>query len=305
MLAHRAAIGLAQQQWQPLIEQSLLAFLLVTGYAAMGFWFDRQQHAIAEQGLPRRTGWFGEARVGLALGWALAVVCVLPMLVVGGIAIVLVLEPSAWAWLAVEAAFFAMVALAEEVAFRGYGFQRLVHALGPFGATVGYVAVYAVVQALVPGSNHASIAVSVAFGVLLSAARLRTNALWMSWGINFGWKASRALIFGLAIAGVNSHSPVVQGNPMGPFWLTGGGFGLDSSWVALIVLIAAMPVVYRLTRELNYQYNAPVVVSGGMPMDLSAAGRAQHEAAQGQPQPASATLVQIQPVSPANPPDQN
>ena len=61
----------------------------------------------------------------------------------------------------------------------------------------------------------------------------------MSWGINFAWKASQALIFGLTVTGVSSHSPVIEGNPMGPFWLTGGGFGLDASWWACIVLLFA------------------------------------------------------------------
>ena len=65
---------------------------------------------------------------------------------------------------------------------------------------------------------------------------------------------------------------------MGPFWMTGGGYGLDGSWLALIVLLAAIPVVYRLTRELDFRYNVPVFVPGGIPVDLDAAARRQHEA---------------------------
>jgi hypothetical protein len=233
----------------------------------------------------------------MAVGWALAVACVLPMLVGGGIAIVLILGPSAWGWLAVDAAFFGLLALAEEVAFRGYGFQRFAEAVGSLGAVLGYAAFYAIVQALVPGSSHSSVAVSIVLSLVLSIAYLRTRALWLSWGINFGWKASRALLFGLAVSGVSSHSPVVQGNPMGPFWLTGGGFGLDGSWVAFVVLLAALPVVYRLTRDLDFRYNAPVIVPGGIPVDLDAAGRRQHETAMGAAEPAAPGLVQILPAA--------
>jgi hypothetical protein len=154
----------------------------------------------------------------------------------------------------------------------------------------------------VPGSNHASIFVSIALGLLLSAAYLRTRALWLSWGLNFGWKASRALLFGLAVSGVNSHSPVVQGNPMGPFWLTGGGFGLDSSWVTFLILIAALPVVFSVTRDMNFLYNAPVIVAGGIPVDLDAAARAQHEAAMGSAEPAAPALIQIGPPATTPPP---
>jgi hypothetical protein len=211
-------------------------------------------------------------------------------------------------------AFFALAALAEEIAFRGYGFQRFAHSVGPIGASLGFAAFYAIVQALLPGANHASIAVSVVFTLLLSMAYLRTRALWLSWGINFGWKASRALVFGLAVSGNNSHSPVVQGDPMGPFWLTGGGFGLDGTWIAFFVILAAMPVVYRLTRDLDYRYNAPVIIPGGIPVDLDAAARAQHEAATREAEPAAPALVQILPVStpprpvpsdPVSPPDSN
>ncbi len=89
---------------------------------------------------------------------------------------------------------------------------------------------------------------------------------------------------------------------MGPFWLTGGGFGLDASWFACLVLLAAFPVVYRVTRDLNFRYNAPVVVPGGIPVDLDAAARQQHEAAMGPAaEPPAPSLVQILPASPRHP----
>ena len=298
-LAHRAAAGLAGEQWSPLVEQALLAFLLLLGYAALGFWLNRQINAISEQGLPLRPGWPREVGMGLATGWGLAVVCVLLLVIDGGIAISISTRASAWGWLAADAAFFALAALAAEIAFRGYGFQRFVHAVGPIGASLGFAAYYAIVQSLVPGSSHASFMVSVALGLVLSAAYLRTRALWLSWGLNFGWKASRALLFGLAVNGVNSHSPVVQGDPMGPFWLTGGGFGLEGSWVTFFILLAALPLVFRITRDLDFRYNAPVIVPAGIPVDLDAAARAQHEAAMGAVEPASSPLVQIGQLGPA------
>jgi hypothetical protein len=102
----------------------------------------------------------------------------------------------------------------------------------------------------------------VALSLVLSTAYLRTRALWLSWGLNFGWKASRALVFGLAVSGVSSHSPVVQGDPMGPFWLTGGGL----AWTAVGLRSRAAGGAaggFPLTRELDFRYNAPVIVPGG------------------------------------------
>jgi len=293
-LAYHGARGLVSDTWAPLVEKAMLAFLLLVGYASMGFWLDRQARPINQQGLPRREGWLREVGMGTAAGWGIALVCVLPMTVIGGIAVSITAQGTAWGWLAADAAFFALAALAEEVAYRGYAFQCFIRALGPTGALLGFAAIYAIVQALTPGSSHASFLVSIAFSILLSTAYLRTRALWVSWGLNFGWKASQALVFGLAVRGVSSNSPVVQGNPMGPFWLTGGAYGLDGSWLAFIVLLAALPVVFRITRDLDFRYNVPVIVPGGIPVDLDAAARAQHEAAMGTATPAAPALVQLE-----------
>lgn len=304
-LAHRGAAGLSNEQWSPLVEQGMLVFLLLLGYAGLGFSLNRQMYPVTAQGLPRRLGWMRELGMGLAVGWAVVVFCAAVLAVGGGIAIRFSANLQAWGWFLVDVAFFAMAALAEEIAFRGYGFQRFSRAVGAAGAVLGFSALYAFLQSLQPGSNRVSMVVAVVFTIVLSMAYVRTRALWMSWGINFGWKAVRALLFGLAITGVNSHSPVVQGDPMGPFWLTGGGFGLDGSWLAFFVLVAAIPIVYRLTRDLDFIHNAPEIVPGGIPVDLDAAARRQHEAAMGAVapvEPAAPSLVQIIPAGQVVPP---
>lgn len=296
--ARHVAVGIQNDIWAPLVEQFLLAVLLVLGYSAFGSLFDRQPRSIAAQGLPLRPGWPREAASGMLLGWGAVVLSVLPMVLIGGIAIVVSTQGSAWGWLIADAAYFALFALAEEVTYRGYGFQRLSAVVGSTGATFGFALFYAITQAVLPGSTNASIAFSVVFTFLLSTAYLRTRALWVSWGLNFAWKASQALIFGLTVSGVSSHSPIIEGNPMGPFWLTGGGFGLNASWVACLVLLIAFPVLYRVTRDLDYRYNAPEFLPAGIPVDLESAGRHQHEAAMATPAaPAPPSLVQILPAS--------
>ena len=140
-------------------------------------------------------------------------------------------------------------------------------------------------------------AVNIALGLLLAMAYLRTRALWLPWGIQFGWVASRALFFGLPINGIGSHSQVIQGDTLAPLGLTGGDFGLDGSWVAFAAMLLAMPFVYRATRDLSFQYNAPVLEPGGIPVDLDAASRRQHEAATRPDAPEVKPLVQILPAA--------
>jgi uncharacterized protein len=304
--ARHIVLGLVSPAWAPLVEQCIFVFLLVLGYAAFGSLFDRQPRSIAAQGFPLREGWRREAAMGIAVGWGAVVACVLPMMLIGGIAVVVSIDHSSWIWLLGDAAFFALLALGEEVAFRGYGFQRFEAVVGSSAAAFGFAVFYAILHALLPGTNNVSITLSVIYSFLLTTAYLRTRALWVSWGINFAWKTSQALIFGLSVSGVTSHSSIIEGNPMGPFWLTGGGFGLDASWFACLILLIAFAFVHRITRDLNFKYNAPVIVSAGIPVDLDAAARRQHEAAMPpSAEPASPVLVQILPASAPPPPAPN
>lgn len=295
--AHRAAFQLVREQWAPLTEQVLLVALLLSIFSAFGRFFDNERHPLAEQGLPFRGGFGGEFGTGIAVGWGAAALCALAMVLIGGIAIVLSTGRSAWIALLGDLLFFAFATLAEEVTFRGYGFQRFLAVVGPVGATIGFAAFYAGLQALLPGSNRVSASVAVAFSILLSVAYLRTRALWLSWGLNFGWKASRALLFGLSVSGISGHSSVIEGDPMGPLWLTGGGYGLDGTWIAFFVLLAAIPIVYRLTRNLDFVHNAPVIVAGGVPVDIDGAAKREHDAYMNSAEPAAPPLVQILPVS--------
>ncbi|WP_420239499.1 type II CAAX prenyl endopeptidase Rce1 family protein [Telmatobacter bradus] len=297
-MAAKGADAWASEAFQPLAEQFLMVVFLLIGFAVLGWRFDSQAHPISGQGLPLRPGWQREAGLGMVTGWGMAVVCMLPLVLLGGVAVSVTAHLANWGWLLVEIAFFALLALAEEIAFRGYAFQRFAASAGNTGAAIAFAIFYAMLQAVLPGASHTAFWVGIVFSLLLSTAYLRTHALWVSWGVNFGWKASRALLFGLAVNGVNSHSPIVQGDPLGSFWLSGGAFGLDASWLAFFVLLLAFPALLALTSELNDLYNPLVIEPGGVAVDLDAIQRAQHEAAS---TPVAPPLVQILPAAPAPP----
>jgi membrane protease YdiL (CAAX protease family) len=296
-MAQHGARGLVSEDWSPLVEQAMLAFLLLLGYAGFGFVLDGQLSPVTQQGLPLRTGWSREAVLGVAIGWAIAVACVLPMVVFGGLALHISSSLASFGWLAADAAFFALATLVVQLVFRGYPFQRAIGAIGELPAVLMLSVLYGILHAWLPGASHASMAVSITLSLLLSMAYLRTRALWLPWGLQFGWIASRALLFGLPINGISSHSPVIQGEPMGSLALAGADFGLDGSWFAFAIILLAMPFVYRATRDLSFHYNAPILEPGGIPVDLDAASRRQHEAATRDAEPAVKPLVQILPAS--------
>jgi membrane protease YdiL (CAAX protease family) len=137
-------------------------------------------------------------------------------------------------------------------------------------------------------------------GWLLALAYLRTRALWVSWGFHFGWNASMGLLFGLPVSGLTIFSPVVSTYTRGPIWLTGGGYGPEGSAIAIGVLLLLLVVLIRSTRDLKHRYAFPVIVPGGIPVDIDALSRRQHAQAIGvSVLPAGEQLVQIHALEPA------
>lgn len=302
-VAAHAANGFSGGLWVPLLYRSMLLFLLVVGYGAMARLFNRQRQPVRAMGLDLRPGWKREFGLGAALGWGLLLICILPLVLSGGLIVTFWTVPRQFGILLLDGLMLAVAALAEEVAFRGYPFQRLIDAMGPTLATLVASLLFASLHLFNPHASRASFWVTVFASWLLSLAYLRTRALWVSWGFHFAWNASMCLLFGLPLSGLTEYSPVIQSNTVGPLWMTGGNYGPEASTVTAIVLLAGLFVVYRATRNYDYLYNAPVILPAGIPVDLDAMSSklAPHHAAEAAVAPAGATLVQILPAS--TPPD--
>ena len=299
-LAEHAALGLASGDWLELANRTILLFLLVVGYAGMGYAGQHQREPIKAMGLVRRPGWGREFALGSALGWGGMVACVLPIALIGGLVVTLYTTQRQFALIFLDLAVLAIAALAEEVAFRGYPFQRLIDATNPAIATIAVSLLFGFIHLGNPGATFASTIVTVFAGWLLSIAYLRTRALWVAWGFHFTWNATMGILFGLPISGITNFSPVVASNAVGPLWITGGDYGPEGSLVCAIVILVLIFVLISATRDLKYRYAQPVIVPGGIPVDIDAVSRRQHEVAMGPQTPAAPQIVQISGVQAPN-----
>ncbi len=299
-IAIRAATGLSSGDWLELVNRTCLLFLLVIGYAAMGYAGQHQREPIKAMGLVRRPHWGREFALGSALGWAGMVACVLPIALTGGLVVTLFTSQRQFALIFLNLAILAVAALAEEVAFRGYPFQRLIDATNPTLATILMSLLFGAIHLANPGATFASTIVTIFAGWLLAIMYLRTRALWVAWGFHFTWNATMGILFGLPISGITNFSPVVASNTIGPLWITGGDYGPEGSLICAIVILVLIFVTIRATRDLNYRYAQPVIVPAGIPVDIDAISRRQHEAAMGPAAPAPPQIVQISGVQPPN-----
>ncbi len=139
-----------------------------------------------------------------------------------------------WTVLFTTAVLFAGSA-GEEILFRGYAFQELIEAWGPFATIFTVAAVFALLHGGNPNSTWLALVNTAGFGALFGYAFLRSGDLWLPIGLHFGWN------FALPLFGVNVSGLTIKlvGHDMawtvGPMW-SGGEYGPEGSVLTTIVL---------------------------------------------------------------------
>ena len=277
-VAEHAAAGLASADWFDLVYRLMVLFLVLLGLGVMGYVFQHQRQPFVSMGLVRRPGWTREFGIGAAIGWGVVLVSVLPTVLIGGLYANVWTAPRQWFLLALDVCVLLLLSLTQEIVMRGYAFQRLIEATGDGTAVFLIALLAAVLQLGDPFEPRAGLVVAFFLNWLLGLAYLRTRALWMSWGLRFAWYAATALIFGLPIGGVSRYTPVIQSVGRGPLWLTGGDYGPEAAVVTIFVLIGAFYFLLRTTREYAHKYAVAEILPAGMPVDIDAISRMQHQA---------------------------
>jgi membrane protease YdiL (CAAX protease family) len=260
-IASVAASGLASGHWFDFADRAILLFLFIVGFAAMGYAGQKQFHPVAAMGLGLRPGGRREFALGAAIGWTGVAVCALVIAIFGALVIFFYTGWRQFALIPLDLAILLVASLAEEVAFRGYPFQRLSEATNPFFAMLLLSGLYALAHITNPGASPASFLVTMFAGWLLTIAYLRTRALWLGWGIHFAWNASMAVLFGLPLSGTTRFSPVITSTAIGSTWLTGFNYGPEGSAVGIVVMLALIPLTFWATQSLSKQYAPRVVVA--------------------------------------------
>ena len=304
-LARRASQGFAGR-WglepaRPFLAAMFLLFLLAVGFSMLQSISGGRSSLREVLGLPQRATAAREWGMGAALGWGMVVLAVLPMALSGALSVQIWSQPRAFGLLILNLATLAVAALAEEVAFRGYPFRRLIEAIGPAKATVLLSLLFGLGHAVNPFATWTSVLVTMLAGLLLSIGWLRTHGLWLSWGLHFAWNASMGILFGLPISGMSDFSSLVQTRTFGRMWLTGGDYGPEGASITAVALVIGIVVLVRMTREYAWSYTFKPIVAGGYPTEV--APPPAHMAMEQQGSASSAPgLVQILPVTPQNPP---
>ncbi len=126
-------------------------------------------------------------------------------------------------------------AVSEELIFRGILFRWIEEFGGSWMALLLTSAFFGAAHLANPNASPIA-AVGIAFeaGVMLGAAYMLTRSLWLPMGIHAAWNFTQGEIYDIPVSGTKVHGLLVAkltGDPL----LTGNGFGLEASLIAIVI----------------------------------------------------------------------
>ena len=144
---------------------------------------------------------------------------------------------------------FAGVALAEELLFRGFTFQRLIAGLGQLPAQLIMAGYFLLTHLNNPGMTSdgkilASINIFIA-SLVFGLAFIRTKSLAMPLGLHFMANLIQGGVLGFGVSGADQSGLLKPIFSEVPAWLTGGQFGLEASIFGLACVVIIFVLFQR------------------------------------------------------------
>ncbi|KIF79029.1 peptidase [Streptomyces sp. 150FB] len=194
-----------------------------------------------------RRGAGREVLLGGGIGLAFVLVSALLITVFGGYSF-------SWAgngFLPVVASAVAVqagAAVTEELMFRGLALQALEQLWGSRVAVTVTGLIFGAAHLIAPGADAwSALAIALEAGVMLGAAFLWRRSIWFVVGLHFAWNLAEQLL-GIPVSG---HTPegLFTVDVHGSALLTGGGFGLETSIVPVVIGVLLALRMFSLARR--------------------------------------------------------
>lgn len=129
-----------------------------------------------------------------------------------------------------------VVAVVEELVFRGYILSNLMASMNKWIALIVSAVVFAVFHAVNPDVSLLPIVNVFLAGILLGCNYIFTRNLWFAVMFHFGWNFIQGAILGYNVSGIDTPSILQQLLPGSAFW-TGGSFGFEGSFACTLLLL--------------------------------------------------------------------
>lgn len=143
---------------------------------------------------------------------------------------------------------FLLVAVGEEVMFRGILFRMINNMIGTKTALVVSALIFGFAH-FMQGTWWSSIAIAIEAGLLLAMAYQLTHSLWFPIGIHWTWNFMQGNVFGFMVSGTDSGASIITPSIEGHELLTGGAFGAEASILAVILGAALTWFMYQKSKD--------------------------------------------------------
>lgn len=215
--------------WMYCVACLAISLAMLFLYAVFVRWFESQP----AMDLPL---WKAVGDTGLGLGIGLGYFCV----VTGVMALLGAYSVTGYGAAAMEIlcsfCFFSLVAVGEELMFRGVLFRWIDEKWGFAAALAVSSLFFGLVHISQPGATlWSSIAIAIEAGLLLGAAYKYAGSLWLPIGIHWAWNFTEGNIFGFSVSGGDGGASLITPVLSGSDLLTGGIFGAEASLIAPIL----------------------------------------------------------------------
>jgi membrane protease YdiL (CAAX protease family) len=136
-----------------------------------------------------------------------------------------------------------LIALTEELVFRGYILNNLLESMNKWTALAVSAAMFALAHGSNPGISSVAIANLLLAGMLLGINLIYTRNIWFAVLFHFSWNFIQGPVLGYTVSGLPLKG-VLQPDLKGPWWLTGGEFGLEGSFITTCLFALAVLLFY-------------------------------------------------------------
>lgn len=219
------------------------AFILIISWCCLKLRNENLPHI----GLQLDTLWWRQLALGLLISFIQIATVVLIVWLVGGVTFT---SNSNFHIEILLIGFYTMIfgVLMEELLFRGFIFQRMIHGIGFWPTQFLFAAVFsfghftdpelALTAQILGGLDL------VIFALVMGVAYQKTKSLALPVGLHLGWNWMQGHIFGFAVSGHDKEGILIASLESMPIWVNGGSFGAEASIFGvlseLFVLFALM-----------------------------------------------------------------